>query len=352
LRAHGAIVVGKANQPDFAMRWNTHSSEGGWTRNPRDPSCSVGGSSGGDAAAVAAIMVAIGFGTDLAGSIRVPADFCGIYGLRTTPGRVPYAPADVDVVRTPAVEAMSSQGPLARSVGDIELAFAATAGGAVDHPFSTPSETSSRAVPRRLRVARLVDQAGAATEARVVEQVDLVCELLQAEGHEVVDAAFPDVSRAPDLWGELLCTELRLRVLPHVAGVMDASCLDHIDTLARLWPTITDTDTYLSRWEELGRMRRRLLLWQQSYPLVVSPISGRAVPLPLEFDHWASSEALADLVEHMRNSLWPACLGLPALALPNGVQLVTAPHRDETLFAPARAAESHPPPCVATGRAA
>ena len=352
LRAQGAIVIGKANQPDFAMRWNTHSSEIGWTRNPRDLSRSVGGSSGGDAAAVAAGMVAIGFGTDLAGSIRVPAAFCGIYGLRSTPGRVPYARADLEAVRTPAVEVMSSQGPLARSVGDLQLAFEATAGGSIEHPFSIPAAGSRGEASGRLRVARLVDQAGAKTEAGVVEQVDLVCDALVAAGHDVVEAAFPGVSRAPDLWGELLCTELRLRVLPHLAAVMDESCLDHIDTLSRLWPTITDTDTYLARWEELSRMRRRLARWQQTFPLIVSPVAGRAVPLPLEYDHWANSESLSNIVEHMRNSLWPACLGLPALGLANGVQLVAGPHCDETMFAPARAAEQRLPACLPRGCAA
>ena len=89
LRAAGAIIVGKCNQPDFQIRWNTVNGLYGATRNPRDLKRSAGGSSGGDAAAVASGMAALGLGADYGGSIRVPAAFCGIYGLRPSAGRVP-----------------------------------------------------------------------------------------------------------------------------------------------------------------------------------------------------------------------------------------------------------------------
>ena len=92
LRAAGAIIVGKCNQPDFQIRWNTVSELYGATRNPRDLTRSAGGSSGGDAAAVASGMAALGLGADYGGSIRVPAAFCGIYGLRPSAGRVPAVP--------------------------------------------------------------------------------------------------------------------------------------------------------------------------------------------------------------------------------------------------------------------
>ena len=85
----GALLVGKGNQPDFQIRWNTVNDLYGATRNPRDLSLSVGGSSGGDAAAVASGMAAIGLGADYGGSIRVPASFCGLFGLRPSAGRVP-----------------------------------------------------------------------------------------------------------------------------------------------------------------------------------------------------------------------------------------------------------------------
>lgn len=346
LRGQGAIVVGKGNQPDFAMRWNTHSSQIGWTRNPRDTSRSVGGSSGGDAAAVAAGMAPVGFGTDLAGSIRVPAAFCEIYGLRATPGRIPYASEDRSSVRTPAVEAMSSQGPLARSVEDLRLAFEATAGASVEHPYSIPARGWSGEDGRQTRVARIVDQSGTTVQPEMVAEVDRVCAELQHAGYTIEEIEFPGISRTPDVWGELLCTELRLLTLPKLRTLMDPSCYDHIDKLSQVWPTLSSTEEYLQRWEEWAQLRRGLLTWMQKYPLLVSPISSMHLPLALEYDHWASTDELTDLVMDMRNSLWPAALGMPAIALPNGVQIVGAPHRDEALFAPARVIESALPPCL------
>ncbi|WP_141990466.1 amidase [Rhodoglobus vestalii] len=205
LRAQGAIIIGKGNQPDFAMRWNTHSSELGWTRNPRDLNKSVGGSSGGDAAAVAAGMVAVGFGTDLAGSIRVPAAFSQIYGLRATPGRIPYASEHRDSVRSPAVEAMSSQGPLARTVDDLRVAFAATAGASARHPFSLSSQPCVEETTGPLRVARIVHQSGADVSPEMEEKVDETCRALEEVGYQIEDAEFPGVNSLPQNCGCMCC---------------------------------------------------------------------------------------------------------------------------------------------------
>ena len=102
LRDAGAIVLGKANMPDLAIRWNTLSSLHGPTRNPRDPDRSAGGSSGGDAAAVGAGMAALGLGSDYGGSIRVPASWCGVPGFRPTTGLV-AARAGLAAARLPAL---------------------------------------------------------------------------------------------------------------------------------------------------------------------------------------------------------------------------------------------------------
>ena len=342
LRAQGAIVVGKGNQPDFAMRWNTHSSEIGWTRNPRDLSSSAGGSSGGDAAAVAAGMVTLGFGTDLAGSIRVPAAYCAVYGLRSTPGRIPFAAEDRDAVRTPAAEAMGSQGPLARSIDDLSLAFRVTVGGHDQHPFSTPSSRwrEGPGRPTRKRAGRVVTQAGAEVSAEMASETDRICRALHDGGYTIEELVFPGLERVPDLWGELLCTEIRLRALPHLRDVMDPSSFDHIDRLSQVWPTILDTDTYLRRWQELAQMKRRLADAMANISFIVAPTVGMRVPLPFDYDEWIGTEEVELLAARMRNCLWPSALGLPAIGLPNGVQLVGAPHRDEMLFAPARVAEA------------
>lgn len=135
LKDSGAIIVGKSNTPEFAAGSHTTNELFGPTRNPYDTSKSAGGSSGGAAAALATGMVALADGSDLGGSLRNPASFCNVVGLRPTPGRVPMWPA-WDLWDTCAV-----QGPMARTVADIALALDAIAGATSRTPTSLPDES-------------------------------------------------------------------------------------------------------------------------------------------------------------------------------------------------------------------
>src|ERR1041384_7068775 len=121
LRRAGAIILGKTNVAELALDYESDNPVFGRTNNPHDPARTPGGSSGGAAASVAACLSAADVGTDLAGSIRIPAHFCGICGLLPTAGRVPNAGHN-----PPAAGPMSAHetfGPMARTVNDIELLF-------------------------------------------------------------------------------------------------------------------------------------------------------------------------------------------------------------------------------------
>ena len=128
----------KCNQPDFQIRWNTVSDLYGATRNPRDLSLTSGGSSGGDAAAVAAGMVPLGLGADYDGSIRVPASFCGIYGSRPSAGRIPAVAALKPFDGPPTLDLMYSTGPFARSVENLQPAYRVLAGPDPRDPATVP----------------------------------------------------------------------------------------------------------------------------------------------------------------------------------------------------------------------
>src|ERR1041385_553999 len=121
-RKAGAIIIGKTNTPEFAAGGNTWNDVFGRTRNPWDPSKSAGGSTGGGAVGLATGMIAIAEGTDLGGSLRIPASFCGIVGLRPSPGLVPTDPAEW------VWDTLQVSGPMARSAGDVALALQAIAG--------------------------------------------------------------------------------------------------------------------------------------------------------------------------------------------------------------------------------
>ena len=136
MRAAGAIPIGRTNLPDMALRVHTDSSLHGLTRNPWHPGRTAGGSSGGEAAALASGMSPIGLGNDIGGSLRNPANACGIASIRPSAGRVPdagYVPAEDRLL---AVQLMNVQGPMARRVADVRLGLRVLMGAHPRDPWS------------------------------------------------------------------------------------------------------------------------------------------------------------------------------------------------------------------------
>ena len=147
LRAAGAVPVGKTNVPEYCFEGFTDNRLFGMTRNPWAREWSPGGSSGGSAAAMAAGMVPIATATDGGGSIRIPASFCGLFGLKPTNGLVPRDPI-------PAWIDYSTDGPLAMSMADVRLLLALESGPAAGDPTALPAEQAAQlvgahAAPRR-----------------------------------------------------------------------------------------------------------------------------------------------------------------------------------------------------------
>ncbi|HYL80102.1 MAG TPA: amidase family protein [Candidatus Acidoferrum sp.] len=135
LKAAGAIVVGKTNTPEFGAGANTFNAVFGATRNPWNPALTCGGSSGGAAVGLATGMGPIAQGSDLGGSLRIPAAFCGVVGFRTTPGLVPAYPREL------AWDSLSVYGPMARSVADVALMLSVIAGPDDRAPISYAVDT-------------------------------------------------------------------------------------------------------------------------------------------------------------------------------------------------------------------
>src|SRR4051795_4502864 len=123
LRQAGAIVLGRGNMADFALRWHTESALAGATINPRDPSLTPGGSSGGEAAALATGMIGLGVGNDLGGSLRFPSQCCGTVALRPSHGRIPDAGVIPASETALSIQQFNVQGPMARTIEDLWLAF-------------------------------------------------------------------------------------------------------------------------------------------------------------------------------------------------------------------------------------
>ncbi len=176
VRAAGAVIVGKTNVPEFAAGSNTFNTVFGATRNPYDLSRSAGGSSGGAAAALASGMVPLASGSDMGGSLRNPASFCNVVGLRPSPGRVPTHPAAL------AWQTLAVQGPLGRTVDDVAMLLSVMAGPDPRAPLSLaePGSAFRRPLERDLnglRVAYSFDLGGAVPVDR--EVVDALTAQLQ-----------------------------------------------------------------------------------------------------------------------------------------------------------------------------
>src|SRR5712692_8171483 len=160
LRAAGAVILGKTNCPEFAAGGNTFNEVFGRTRNPWDPTRSAGGSTGGGAAGLVTGMLTLAEGTDLGGSLRIPASFCGVVGLRPSVGLIPTYPADW------AWDTLQVEGPMARTAQDVALMLQAVAGPSPLSPLSQPTAgrnfvaAAGRAIPQGLRVAYCPDIAG------------------------------------------------------------------------------------------------------------------------------------------------------------------------------------------------
>ena len=164
LREAGAVILGKTNTPEFAAGGNTFNEVFGRTRNPWNPELSAGGSTGGGAAALATGMIALAEGTDLGGSLRVPASFCGLVGLRPSPGLVPTVPSDWPE------DNLSVTGPMGRTVADVALMLEAISGPSAKFPLahSRAGRDYTGAVERGpaegARVAYVADVAGLGTD--------------------------------------------------------------------------------------------------------------------------------------------------------------------------------------------
>ncbi len=201
MSAAGAISLGKTNTPEFGAGSHTVNPVFGATRNPYDLSRSAGGSSGGAAAALAARMICLADGSDLGGSLRNPASFCNVVGLRPSPGRVPrWPPGDV-------ADTFSVDGPMARTVADVALLLAVLSGPDPRVPFSLDTPAPVLAEPaqvvdllardmRGVRVAWSADL-GLPVDPAVRSALAPARQVLVDLGCEVTDAA-PDLSGADE----------------------------------------------------------------------------------------------------------------------------------------------------------
>lgn len=340
LRAAGALVLGHAAIPDLCIRWNTVSGLYGTTVNPRDVTRTAGGSSGGDAANVAAGFATVGIGGDLGGSIRVPATFCGIYGFRPGAGRVAEFNPNEAEPDGMSHEVMCEIGPLARSVRDIDITYHVIEGHDRRDPASVPAESYSAG--ERPQVAVLRHETGADLDPEVEQALDEVVAMLTAQGYVVKSEVLPDLHRAPEVWAQILGTELLRDYLPVIGEHVIDSERVHIEEMFGAYELGVDVRDYLAAWRERRVLQDTLFAAMEDHPLIVAPVAGMPAPT-LDFDDHIGREASVALMDRMRCVPWVNLFSLPSLALPNGIQIVGRRFAETDVLAAGYAVEKHLP---------
>ena len=336
LRKAGAIVLGKTNAAEMAMDYNADNPVFGRTNHQLDPKLTPGGSSGGEAVAIATGMSPGGIGSDLAGSIRIPAHFCGIAGLKPTTGRVPgegqFPPSTGPYALGAAI------GPMARTVADLRLLFRVLS---EDH--------GSQVNLKGLRAAWYRDDGIVPVTDDTARAVQAAARALEDEGFVTEERLPPHVERGNELWLKLFsrASVVQLRKAyagrEHEGGGFVSWRLATAEQIPP--PTL---DEYIAGWMERDRLREELLRWMETTPIIFAPVGSTPA-----FEHdtlkvtvrgetfgtfraftYAQTFNLFDL---------PAVTvpaGRSANGLPIGVQIVGRPNEEEWVLEVAEIVEA------------
>jgi amidase len=317
LKVAGAIVVGKTNTPEFGAGGNTFNAVFGATRNPWNPELTCGGSSGGAAVAVATGMGPIAQGSDLGGSLRVPAAFCGVVGFRTTPGLIPSHP------RALVWDTLSVAGPIARTVADVALMLSAMAGPDDRAPLSYAVDTAefTRAVKKPSikgwKVAWTADLDGLIpVDEDVLRVAHSAIRVFRSLGARV-EAACPSFSEVPDIirgTRALAMVALHADKLPEWREQMQTDLVSDVEHGLAL------TTRDIARGELL-----RSVLWQRVQTfmttrdlLVLPTVAVPPFPVEQPYPTAINGKPLDNYFQWFSLTYGITLTGLPAISVPCG----------------------------------
>jgi Asp-tRNA(Asn)/Glu-tRNA(Gln) amidotransferase A subunit family amidase len=338
LRRAGAIILGKTNCPEFLANYETDNHITGRTNNPWNLSHTAGGSSGGESAAIAAFCSAGGIGSDGGGSIRVPAHFCGIAGLKPTPGRVSAAGHFPEISHPGGL--LGVAGPMARTAADVKLLFDVLAGYDCEDPFSAPVATRPADLSG-LRVGILEQWPDTPVAPAVREAVREAARVLEGLDVPVEPFVPKGLERTPQLWwfffAELPAQFLRelLSGREHEAHWTGTELLNRVPHDMHI-----SSRTVVENLGMRDRMRYTMLQQMNECRVLLTPACS--IPaFPHRERRWVLDGREVELIEAMRPATPLNLLGLPGLVirfhvtadgLPVGIQLVGRPWDEELLL--------------------
>ncbi len=345
LREAGAIPLARTNLPDFAFRWDTESGVAGRTRNPWDPTRTPGGSSGGEAVALATGMTPLGIGNDLGGSLRVPSQMCGTTAIRPSRGRVPDA-AVTEPPETLVIQMTHTQGPMARRVADLRLALNLISAPDARDPRWVPAPLKGPAPTGRVKVAVVRNPLGAGIDPHVRAGVDRAAGWLADAGYDVVEAEPPQIAETMGAWVNAIWADVGV-LWPNLKQVAGKGVLNFIDALlAKGLFKPVDQAAQLGVWIAIHQLGAAWSQFLSEHPIILSPVSCERP--------WLIGDDISrvdQIAMSMRMVVPVNILGLPAAAvpvgaddgLPQGVQLIGAKFREDLLLDAAQAIEDRAP---------
>jgi amidase len=333
LRAAGAILLGKTNTPELTLSVETDNLVYGRTNNPYDVTRTPGGSSGGAATIVAAGGSPLDLGSDTGGSIRQPAHFCGVAGIKPTSGRTPRT-GHIISFDVGALDSLTEIGPIARFVEDLILTLPIITGvdwrdpGVVPMPLGDP-----RAVDLKgLRAAFYTDNGVVSPTPETVETVRAAVDVLSDAGASVTEDQPAEVTGAVGLWMELATADggAWVRSLLHAAGTTEIHPVIKTRFLDREPVSSAAFGALFQRW---GRMRGAMTSFMESYDVVICPVNA----FPATSHETVFDRAIGWSYTRIYNLTgWPVVVvrgGTSPEGLPIGVQVVARPWREDVALA-------------------
>lgn len=344
LKRAGAIPIGRTNMPDFGMRWHTDNALRGATKNPWDAARTPGGSSGGDAVALATGMTPLGLGNDYGGSLRYPSQCCGTTAIRPTSGRVAWASSLAPAEFPITIQLFAVQGPMARYVRDLRLALEVMSGPDARDPWWTPAPLVGPAMEKPIKVAVSTNPGNSGIDGNVAAGVCKAAQLLSAAGYVVEEVDPPAIAEAMDIWARLVVADIRAAFLPAMKEMACADALTYLDHLLGFMPEST-LPSYIQALADRTRIARAWAQFALQYPLILGPVAT-IQPFPIGYD-LAGKAQVQELLHTMRLVVSVNLLGLPSVAvpvgvaegLPQGVQIIGSRYREDLCLDAAEAIE-------------
>src|SRR5437867_5239377 len=348
LREAGAIILGLTNTPELLMACETDNLLYGRTNNPWDVTRTPGGSSGGEAAAIASGMSAAGVGSDGGGSIRVPAHFSGICGLKPTPGRIPATGHFPNSVGPFAL--IGVVGPMARKVQDLKLLFEVMQGPDIGDPsaVSVPVRWPDRDELKKVPIGYFEDDGRTPVTADTRAAVRTAAEALTRAGFQVEPFRPDGLELARQLWWKFFGIAGGMLLGPMTRGheAELSPILKEFLSWAAAEPVHTG-ESLLDSWIQRDILRAKIFRQMRDYPVLLCPVAS--IPA---FRHgereWQIDGKTVQYLDAWSYTEWFNLLGTPAVAvpigkssdgLPIGVQISAVPWQEELVLSVAEIVE-------------